>query len=66
MSTQLARWAKSGARPRRVRAFVDGTPDVLGLPLPAGQRVSPDIEKVLGHPAAPFAAWAERVLPAFR
>ncbi|MFG2588890.1 SDR family oxidoreductase [Streptomyces sp. NPDC048438] len=47
-------------------AVVDGTLDILGLPLPAEQRVSLDVEKVLGRPAAPFAAWAERSLPAFR
>ncbi|MFJ8753447.1 NAD(P)H-binding protein [Streptomyces sp. NPDC102441] len=45
---------------------VEGTLDILGLPLPAEQRVSPDVEKVLGRPAAPFNAWAERSLPAFR
>ncbi|MFB8030389.1 SDR family oxidoreductase [Streptomyces sp. NPDC056465] len=45
---------------------VDGTLDILGLPLPAEQQVSPDVEKILGRPAAPFAAWAERALPAFR
>ncbi|WP_330301342.1 SDR family oxidoreductase [Streptomyces sp. NBC_00503] len=44
---------------------VHGTLDVLGLPLPAEQRVGPDVEKVLGRPAAPFAAWARRNLPAF-
>ncbi|MFD5875180.1 hypothetical protein [Streptomyces sp. NPDC060322] len=63
---QPARWAKSGARLRRVRAGVDGTLYLLGLPLPAEQRVSPDIGKILGHPAVPLAAWVERVLPAFR
>ncbi|MFC8231286.1 NAD(P)H-binding protein [Streptomyces sp. NPDC057287] len=45
---------------------VNGTLDILGLPLPSEQQVSPDVEKVLGRPAAPFAAWAERSLPAFR
>lgn len=45
---------------------INGTLDILGLPLPAEQRVSPDVEKVLGRPAAPFTAWAERSLPAFR
>jgi uncharacterized protein YbjT (DUF2867 family) len=45
---------------------VNGTLDILGLPLPSEQRVSPDVEKVLGRPAAPSAAWAERSLPAFR
>ncbi|MEV8228778.1 NAD(P)H-binding protein [Streptomyces sp. NPDC079167] len=47
-------------------AVVDGTLDILGLPLPAERLVSPDVEKVLGRPAAPFTAWAERSLPAFR
>jgi uncharacterized protein YbjT (DUF2867 family) len=46
--------------------IVEGTLDILGRPLPAEQQVSPDVEKVLGRPAAPFAAWAERSLPAFR
>ncbi|MCX2182809.1 NAD(P)H-binding protein [Streptomyces sp. SKN60] len=45
---------------------VTGTLDVLGVPLPAEQRVSPDIETVLGRPAAPFADWVARNLPAFR
>ncbi|MFE2286497.1 NAD(P)H-binding protein [Streptomyces sp. NPDC059443] len=45
---------------------VHGTLDILGLPLPVEQRVSPDVEKVLGRPAAPFAAWVERSLPAFK
>ncbi|MYQ43454.1 Uncharacterized conserved protein YbjT, contains NAD(P)-binding and DUF2867 domains [Streptomyces sp. LamerLS-316] len=45
---------------------VEGTLDILGRPLPAEQSVSPDVEKVLGRPAAPFAAWAGRSLPAFR
>lgn len=45
---------------------VNGTLDILGEPLPAEQLISPDVEKVLGRPAAPFAAWAERSLPAFR
>ncbi|WP_370409389.1 SDR family oxidoreductase [Streptomyces fradiae] len=45
---------------------VTGTLDVLGVPLPAERRVSPDIETVLGRPAAPFADWVARNLPAFR
>ncbi|MFI8964142.1 NAD(P)H-binding protein [Streptomyces sp. NPDC053493] len=45
---------------------VDGTLDLLGAPLPAERAVSPDVERVLGRPASPFAAWAERHLPAFR
>ncbi|MEV6354852.1 SDR family oxidoreductase [Streptomyces hydrogenans] len=45
---------------------VDGTLDILGRPLPEERRVSPDVETVLGRPAAPFGAWAARHLPAFR
>ncbi|MGW6569668.1 NAD(P)H-binding protein [Streptomyces sp. NPDC054975] len=42
-----------------------GTLDILGKPLPSEQRVSSDVEKVLGRPAAPFSAWVRRSLPAF-
>ncbi|GGS63067.1 SDR family oxidoreductase [Streptomyces cinerochromogenes] len=48
--------------PERV---VTGTLDVLGAPLPAEQRIGPDVEAVLHRPAAPFSAWVERHLPAF-
>ncbi|MFI2368246.1 hypothetical protein [Streptomyces sp. NPDC018833] len=44
---------------------VDGTLDILGRPLPAEQRVGGDVGRVLGRPAAPFAAWAERNRSAF-
>lgn len=44
---------------------IDGTLDILGAPLPAEQRVSPDIEKILGRPAGPFARWARRNAHAF-
>lgn len=44
---------------------VAGTLDVLGEPLPAERRVSPDVAAVLGRPAAPFAEWVARNLPAF-
>ncbi|POX57705.1 NmrA family transcriptional regulator [Streptomyces sp. Ru62] len=44
---------------------VAGTLDVLGAPLPAERGVSGDVEAVLGRPAAPFAAWVARNLPAF-
>ncbi|KOG60358.1 NmrA family transcriptional regulator [Streptomyces antibioticus] len=44
---------------------VAGTLDVLGAPLPAERRAAPDVEAVLGRPAAPFAAWVARNLPAF-
>ncbi|WP_415952023.1 NAD(P)H-binding protein [Streptomyces sp. KLOTTS4A1] len=45
---------------------IDGTLDVLGIPLPAEQTISPDVESVLHRPAVPFDAWAARNLPAFR
>ncbi|MFE7273989.1 SDR family oxidoreductase [Streptomyces sp. NPDC057623] len=44
---------------------IEGTLDILGEPLPAEQRVSPDIEKVLGRPAGSFAGWARRHVHAF-
>ncbi|MFF4989150.1 SDR family oxidoreductase [Streptosporangium saharense] len=42
------------------------TLDIIGRPTPAELRVSPDVEHVLGRPANPFAAWAERNAMAFR
>lgn len=44
---------------------VEGTLAILGKPTPAEQTPTPDVEKVLGRPAAPFAAWAERNAGAF-
>ncbi|MCQ9131912.1 NAD(P)H-binding protein [Streptomyces hilarionis] len=43
-----------------------GTLDVLGVPLPAEQKVSPDVETVLHRPAGSFGTWVARNLPAFR
>ncbi|KQV16014.1 SDR family oxidoreductase [Kitasatospora sp. Root107] len=45
---------------------VDGTLEILGRPSAAEQRVSPDIERVLGRAARPFADWAERNAAVFR
>ncbi|MEO3753856.1 NmrA family NAD(P)-binding protein [Streptomyces sp. B6B3] len=45
---------------------IDGTLDILGVPLPAEQAVSPDVEHVLRRPARPFADWAARNVAAFR
>ncbi|NUR63723.1 MAG: NAD(P)H-binding protein [Catenulispora sp.] len=39
---------------------VEGTLAILGEPTAAEQTPTTDVEKVLGRPAAPFAAWAER------
>jgi uncharacterized protein YbjT (DUF2867 family) len=44
---------------------VTGTLDVLGVPLPAEQKVSPDVAAVLHRPPAPFSEWVARNLPAF-
>lgn len=44
---------------------VDGTLTILGEPLPEEQRVSPDIELVLGRPPRTFADWVARNLAAF-
>lgn len=54
-----------------MRAFipedlVEATLDISGTPAAIEQRVSPDVERVLGRPAASFAAWAERNAGAFR
>ncbi|MFE7127631.1 SDR family oxidoreductase [Streptomyces sp. NPDC057617] len=46
--------------------IVTSTLDVLGVPLPAEQKISPDVATVLHRPARPFAEWAARNLPAFR
>ncbi|WP_327698548.1 NAD(P)H-binding protein [Streptomyces sp. NBC_00459] len=45
---------------------IDGTLDILGEPLPAEQRVSPDVETLLGRPAGSFAGWAKRNVHAFK
>ncbi|MEU1526685.1 NAD(P)H-binding protein [Nocardia rhamnosiphila] len=45
---------------------VEATLGVLGTPTEAEQRVSPDIERLLGRPPRAFADWAERNIEAFR
>ncbi|WP_069627285.1 NAD(P)H-binding protein [Streptomyces niveus] len=45
---------------------IDGTLDVLGVPLPTERTAGPDVEKVLGRPARPFGEWVARNLPAFQ
>ncbi|MFF3462236.1 SDR family oxidoreductase [Streptomyces sp. NPDC002619] len=45
---------------------VTGTLDVLGVPLPAEQKISPDVKAVLHRPAGSFGEWVARNLPAFR
>ncbi|MFI1363439.1 SDR family oxidoreductase [Streptomyces griseochromogenes] len=55
---QLARFMPS--------AVVEATLSILGEPTAEEQSVSTDVERILGRPAAPFAAWAARNAPAFR
>lgn len=45
---------------------VDGTLAILGEPTPAEERVSPDVERVLGRPGRTFADWVTRNIAAFR
>ncbi|MFE3637799.1 hypothetical protein [Streptomyces sp. NPDC059168] len=46
--------------------IVEATLDFLGTPKPAEQRVSPDVEQVLGRPPRTFATWAARNAAAFK
>ncbi|WP_405949139.1 NAD(P)H-binding protein [Streptomyces prunicolor] len=45
---------------------VEGTLALLGEPTEEEQRVSPDVEQVLGRAPGAFAGWAERNVAAFR
>jgi len=45
---------------------VDTTLDILGEPTPAEQRISPDVEQVLGRTPRTFADWAQSHVAAFR
>ncbi|KOU66409.1 NmrA family transcriptional regulator [Streptomyces sp. MMG1533] len=44
---------------------VEATLGILGTPTAAEQRVSPDVERILGRPARTFAEWAARNIAAF-
>jgi uncharacterized protein YbjT (DUF2867 family) len=46
--------------------IVDTTLDILGTPKPEEQRVSPDVEQILGRSPRTFAEWAARNAAAFR
>ncbi|MFF3402663.1 SDR family oxidoreductase [Streptomyces sp. NPDC002659] len=46
--------------------LADDTLEILGSPSPAEQRVSPDVQRVLGRAPRPFADWAARNVAAFR
>ena len=45
---------------------VETTLDAIGEPTPAEQRISPDVEQVLGRAPRTFAYWAIRNIAAFR
>lgn len=45
---------------------VDGTLGILGAPTADEQRISPDVEKILGRAPGTFAGWAARNVAAFR
>jgi uncharacterized protein YbjT (DUF2867 family) len=45
---------------------VETTLTILGEPTPAEQRISPDIERLLGRAPRTFADWAQRHIAAFR
>lgn len=42
-------------------AVADGTLDIIGRPLPTETMISPDLSKILGRPARPYAEWATEV-----
>lgn len=45
--------------------LADDTLDIIGAPNPAEQRVSPDVEAVLGRPPHSFTEWVDRNIAAF-
>jgi uncharacterized protein YbjT (DUF2867 family) len=49
--------------PERV---VEATLDAIGDPVPAEQRVSPDVQRVLGRSPRAYAEWVGREVAAFR
>ncbi|EHN79310.1 SDR family oxidoreductase [Streptomyces coelicoflavus] len=64
---ELTREEARAAMARSMPAeLADDTLDILGNPSPAEQRVSPDIERVLGRAPRPFADWAARNVDTFR
>ncbi|MFI6517084.1 NAD(P)H-binding protein [Spirillospora sp. NPDC050679] len=62
--------SREEARTQMVRFMpepvADTTLEITGAPKPAEQRISPDVERVLGRAPRPFADWARRNAAAFR
>ncbi|GLY64306.1 SDR family oxidoreductase [Amycolatopsis taiwanensis] len=54
------------ALPAMPEPIAERTLDILGSPAPELQRVSPDVEWVLGRPSGTFAEWAARNVVAFK
>lgn len=67
---RLVEQTRAEAREQMLRFMpepvVEATLGALGEPTPAEQRVSPDIEHVLGRPARRYPEWAGRHAAAFR
>ncbi|MFJ9781368.1 SDR family oxidoreductase [Amycolatopsis sp. NPDC101161] len=58
--------AKAGMTRSMPGELADDTLDILGAPSAAEQRVSPDVERVLGRAPRSFADWVARNVAAFR
>ncbi|RLL68990.1 NAD(P)H-binding protein [Streptomyces sp. Z26] len=58
--------ARAGMAQSMPVELADDTLDILGAPNEAEQRVSPDVERVLGRAPHTFAEWAARNAAAFR
>ncbi|MFJ3225309.1 SDR family oxidoreductase [Streptomyces sp. NPDC086783] len=62
--------SREGARAQMLgfmpEPVVEATLGILGSPYPAEQRVSPDVERILGRPGRTFAEWAVRNVQIFR
>jgi uncharacterized protein YbjT (DUF2867 family) len=67
---QFVEQSRDEARSQMLRFMpepvVDGTLAILGEPSAAEQRVSPDVEQILGRAPGTFAKWAVRNIAAFR
>ncbi|MFC7585448.1 NmrA family transcriptional regulator [Nonomuraea antimicrobica] len=66
---QFVEQSRAEARNQMLRYMpepvVEATLGALGAPSAAEQRVSPDVERLLGRPPRTFAEWAERNVAAF-
>ncbi|WP_338930862.1 NAD(P)H-binding protein [Streptomyces netropsis] len=58
--------AKTAMNQSMPAELAEDTLAILGSPSPAELRLSPDVERALGHAPRPFADWAARNIAAFR